>query len=62
MSLLGLPYKSSLESPEYLSFVEEVRIASNQYGVVDENSIFELHFRVKVLKDELEKLEQSKKN
>jgi hypothetical protein len=60
MSVLGLPHRSSLKSEEYLSFLEEVRIVLNKYGVLDENSICETHYKLKVLNGEVAKLELAK--
>lgn len=53
MNVLGLPHKSSLESQEYLSFIEEVRVVLNQRGIVNENSISEIHFKLKALNEKI---------
>jgi len=52
MNVLGLPHKSSLENQEYLDFLEEVRVILNQNGIVNENSICELHYKLKKAKEE----------
>ncbi len=61
MSVLGLPHKSSLKSQEYLSFIEEVRVVLNQYGVVNEDSICEVHFKVRILNEQIAELKQKLK-
>ena len=56
MNVLGLPHKSSLESEEYLSFIEEVRVVLHQHGIVNEKSVCEIQFRLKVLNENITRL------
>lgn len=63
MNVLGLPYRASLKSQEYLAFVEEVRVVLNQHGIVNENSICEMHFKIKALDEKIAVLtDEIKKN
>lgn len=56
MNVLGLPHKSSLDSEEYLSFIEEVRVILHQHGIVNEKSVCEIQFRLRVLNEEIARL------
>jgi len=62
MNVLGLPHKSSLQSEEYLSFIEEVRVVLNQHGIVNEISVCELHYKLKVSNEKIARLTNELKN